>query len=440
MRPVRSDFFRIKTLTQAYQFYQVLRFSILILLSIILVKLSFTTFETSYFELFLFIVNILTFFWISGIGNSILTYFPRLEVSQQKGFFQSAFFLLQTLGLIASLIFFAFDGFSIFSGYNGNNTILMVSIYIFLYSPTVLVELSYILAEKRKSLINYALLSYLSQLMIISLTAYFYQNINAVFISLIIWILGRWLWTIKEVFSVSLRAHTFSYKTNKDFIIFSLPIIVHILFSNSSEFIDGILVERFFPSDQFSLFRYGAREFPLILVLVGALRTAMIPAAVRNSIKAAAEIRSSINQLMHIFFPLAIVLTFSSRQIYIFFYNQDYAYSAVLFNIYLLTITSRVILAEVFIYASGRNRVFMLVSFLEVIFNITLSLILLRWFGLAGIALASFFAFSLSKAYLGYYVKKYLGVKMNEYINIRTYIIYSALLISSFLITVVFIN
>ena len=427
----------IKTLTQAYQFYQVLRFLVLILLSIVLVKLSFSPFETSYFELFLFAVNIFTFFWVSGIGNSILTYFPRLEASSQKGFFQSSFLLLQLTGFIAALVFFLSDGLNLLSGYNGNNTSLLVAIYIFLYSPTILIELNYILTEKRKRLVVYGLFSYISQFAIVAYTAYHYRDINAVFISMIIWVFVRWLWTIKEVFIKNFSVSELNFSGYKNFILFSIPIIIHIFFSNSSEFIDGLLVERYFPADQFSLFRFGAREFPLIVVLVGAIRSAMIPAAVRNVSEAAAEIKNSVMKLMHVFFPISILLIFFSRQLYIFFYDQDYAYSALLFNIYLLTITSRVILAEVFIYASGRNRVFMIVSFLEVVLNVILSLILMHWFGLAGIAFATFIAFSLSKAYLSYYVMRYLGKSLHAYIDIRLYLLYSSALIISFLITAI---
>jgi peptidoglycan biosynthesis protein MviN/MurJ (putative lipid II flippase) len=76
----------------------------------------------------------------------------------------------------------------------------------------------------------------------------------------------------------------------------------------------------------------------------------------------------------------------------------------------------------------------MIVSFFEVFLNVVLSLLLLRWFGLAGIALATLIAFSLSKAYLSYYVSRYLGKNINEYIDFRLYIVYSAVLIASFLI------
>jgi O-antigen/teichoic acid export membrane protein len=426
---------KIKSVTAAYQLFQVLRFSVLVLFSILLVKLAYSQEETSVFELFLFSVNLFTFFWVSGIGNAILSWYPRIDEKSKINFFGDIFFLLQTIGLIAAVLFYLFNGFGILSDIKNEQIAIFISIYIAFYSPTILVELYYILFRFKKKLIYYGLIIYLFQLIFVVVAASVFNDLYFVFSALLLWIILRWIWTIKVIFFENLYSFKAQFTITAKFLLFSMPIIVHMLFSNGSEFIDGILVENFFPPDQFSLYRYGAREFPLILVLVGAIRTTMIPLAVNDIASALETTRKSVSKLMHIFFPLAILLLFSSKFLFTFFYDSDYKYSALLFNIYLLTICSRFILSEIFIYSSGRNKIFIIISLLEVILNFVLSVILMKYFGLAGIAYGTFLAFLISKLYLVYYVKFKIGQELSKYLNLRVYFGYTILLLVSFLIS-----
>jgi hypothetical protein len=61
-----------------------------------------------------------------------------------------------------------------------------------------------------------------------------------------------------------------------------------------------------------------------------------------------------------------------------------------------------------------------------------LSFILVRFFGIAGIAFATFIAFLFEKMYLSVVVKKKLNVSVSEYIPVKIYSIYSASIIVIF--------
>ena len=405
------------------------------MLSILLVKLSFTREETSNFELFLFSVNLCTFFWVSGIGNAILSWYPGIEKNSKTDFFGDMFILLQIFGILTGLIFYLFDGFGIFSELHIEYAVLFVSIYIALYSPTILVELYYIINDLSKALINYGLIVFFCQLLLVIFAAILFHDIFFIFAALLVWIFLRWIWTLKLIFFSNEYSFKFEFSKSRQFMVFSIPIIIHMLFSNGSEFVDGLLVEKYFSPDQFSLYRYGAREFPLILVLVGAIRTTMIPLAVNQLEKSMKMTRKEISKLMNIFYPAAIVLLFTSKYIFTFFYDSDYSYSALLFNIYLLTICSRFILSEIFIYASGKNKIFVFVSLTEVVLNFILSVILLKYLGLAGIAYGTFLAFLISKLYLVYFVKVKIGYSLSKYLNLRLYIVYTIILFISFIIS-----
>ncbi len=373
-----------------------------------------------------------------GINNAILSYFPKLQEKDKGSFFLNIFVLLQIVGFIIAIIVYFTYGFSLAENnliFN-KKIILLLSIYIFLYSPTLIIETKYIIQKSYNELLKYGIAIYLLQFTLVLITIILFHDMHYVLASMVVWIGARWLWTILFILR-DISTINVSMKLIKIFILFALPIIAHILLGNGMEFIDGILVEKNFESSMFSIYRYGAREFPIILILIGALRSVMIPEAVENSVLAAEKIKRKTKKLILLFFPLAIVLIFISKYIFIAFYNEDYGYSALLFNIYLLIISSRIILSEVFIYAKHKNKILMYVSFIELILNVGLSLILMRFYGIAGIAFATFIAFLISKIYLAFYTQRVLGLRLKDYLDLKVYLFFTTLLYLSFVIELI---
>ncbi len=431
--------FKAQDITTTYQLFQVLRTVVLILVSIVLVKSSYTKNQTSEFESFLLIVNISTFFWIIGMSNAMLSYYPKLATKAKQGFFKNTFVLFQSIGAIAAILIYLTKGFTLNEGYESpsDHFVRLTSLYVFFLSPTIIIEIKYVLQNKVKSLLTYGATIYSLQLLLSILAILLFDTILPIIITFTFWIIIRWIWTIQVVF-FDKDYGVLSLRNNWGFIAFSLPIIAHILLGNGMEFIDSILVKKNFEPDMFSLYRYGAREFPLFLVLIGAIRSAMIPKAVLNIDEAAQNIREKTDKLMIWAFPLSIVLVLSSKYLFTLFYSADYQYSSLLFNIYILIITSRILLPEVFIYAKHQNNILMTVSFFELILNIIVSLILIQFFGIAGIVFATFIVFSISKIYLVLHVKLKYGINLNSYINLKKYALLSVALLLAFVLNYFF--
>jgi len=58
----------------------------------------------------------------------------------------------------------------------------------------------------------------------------------------------------------------------------------------------------------------------------------------------------------------------------------------------------------------------------------------MQFYGIAGIAFATFLAFYLSKIFLVFYTQKTLGIKLSEYLNLKTYLIFTSLLYIAFVL------
>ncbi|MFZ1269754.1 MAG: polysaccharide biosynthesis C-terminal domain-containing protein, partial [Bacteroidales bacterium] len=71
---------------------------------------------------------------------------------------------------------------------------------------------------------------------------------------------------------------------------------------------------------------------------------------------------------------------------------------------------------------------------IELAVNIPLSLLLIKPYGVVGVALATFIVYFLEKIFLIYYVWKKMKIRPAEYIPLTRWIIYSALLILLFVL------
>jgi peptidoglycan biosynthesis protein MviN/MurJ (putative lipid II flippase) len=74
----------------------------------------------------------------------------------------------------------------------------------------------------------------------------------------------------------------------------------------------------------------------------------------------------------------------------------------------------------------------MYVSGAELVLNIVLSLVLMRYFGLAGISFATVLAFMISKLYLLWVIWKKNGIHPSHYLDLKYYAMYTLALYLAF--------
>lgn len=207
------------------------------------------------------------------------------------------------------------------------------------------------------------------------------------------------------------------------------------LLSGSAQFVDGFIVTSYFDEGTFAVFRYGARELPLAMLLANALSTAMLHEfANKNQLKQNVQkLKDSVTRLSHFLFPVTALLMLISHPIFPIIFNPKFAESATIFNIYLLIIISRLLLPQTILNGLQISEPIMIASLLELILNVSLSLILVQFLGISGIAFATFIAYLFEKIYLSVVVKKKLNVGISEYIPLKIYSIYSVAILLVFI-------
>jgi O-antigen/teichoic acid export membrane protein len=151
------------------------------------------------------------------------------------------------------------------------------------------------------------------------------------------------------------------------------------------------------------------------------------------------EIRRRSGNLMHILFPLSILLVLISPVLYRTFFNESFSGSALIFNTYLLLLASRLVFPQAILLGNRRNRLVMYVSIIEIITNILLSLFLARIFGIVGVAIGTVLAYYIDKVIQASLVYREYGISPNEYIPVKPLLAYSVVLLTIYLLGLRFI-
>jgi O-antigen/teichoic acid export membrane protein len=153
----------------------------------------------------------------------------------------------------------------------------------------------------------------------------------------------------------------------------ALPLIGTSLIAGSAAYIDGFIVKNYYNAETFAIFRYGAKEFPLFLIVASAFSNSMIPEVAKegNLSNALIQIKESSRKMVIRFFPIAIVLLLTSQYLFPAVFNKDFFESHMVFDIYLLLIISRFIFAQTILIGLKQQKIVFWVSIAELVVNVT---------------------------------------------------------------------
>ena len=419
------------------QVVNILRFVSFLIIAIVFTKIGVSKEQIGLFEMSLFIVSFSTFFWVTGIIQAFLplykgsTTFGDLanEDERKSPEIFNTFLVL----VVFSLFVFAVglivqEHFSVF-GRRGKAPLLNVTLwYLLLSSPANLVEYIYMVRNKSGNTLSYAYITYAVQLAAAILPPIYGYSVIWSLRGLVMVAIIRNIWLLTLIYNYA--RIRFSFPFIKELLYIATPLLFSSLISGSAQYIDGLVVSIHFPAEKFAVFRFGAKELPFVIMLATGLSNAMLTEfsskeKVRDTLH---KIKSKSLRIMHAMFPLSMVLLLFADPLYKFVFSPEYARSADIFVVYLLTILSRMLFPHTILMGKKKTRAVLIVSVMEVIINVGLSLWLVNHYGAVGVALATITAYFIAKVALVAYNYIRLDIAPGEYIPIRWYVTYSIML------------
>ncbi|MBW7845453.1 MAG: hypothetical protein H3C45_07385 [Bacteroidia bacterium] len=423
------------------QTYQFLRFGTVFIISILLAKIA-VLYQHEYglhlisqYENLMLVTSSLTFFWVGAISNIIIPYFNNADKETQKKILFNVFIILLVFSFVAAVIIAAM-------GYlesNDQTLLQMFALVVLLNTPTYITDFIYYLNGKYKQLIIWGLITFGAHILMLCVPLFFKQSLTLAINLLLVLSLLKFNFTI-----ILLMKHA-TINVEKelimDFMKKVMPIMFSILLAGSMDYINSYIVKFNFTSEEFAMFRYGAKELPIFLILANSLSNVYSgEIAKMNQLgklnKGLSNLKQSSRKLMYWLFPSTIVLMFLSPYFFKYAYNEQLIEGYKIFNIYLLLIISRMIYPQTVIMGILKNKIFYLISSNYLIINILLSFWFIYLFGLTGIAYATVLSFIIEKIMLVIYCKMQ-DIPLNTYASWVEHLVFSVLTIIAYYISTI---
>lgn len=429
--------------TNSLQTFNLLRFTTFLIISIIFTKSKLSVADIGYYEMSIFIASLVSFFWVTGVIQSLLplynnnTTFKVKEINRRSKSPEifNAFLLLTGFSLLAYIFCRIFqNAFHVFDGVEDIQFINLVFFYLLISSPSNLIEYIYLLRNKPGKIMSYGFISFGLQLIFVTVPVMLGYGIVWAIYGLIAISVFRLFWL------ASLLRKYARFKISipflKEHLHLGTPLILSSLLSGSAQYIDGLIVSMHFDAKVFALFRYGAKEFPLALLLANGLSNSMLSEfSSKQKLTDSLEVlKRKSRRLMHILFPTTMVLLFFAKPLYINMFNPAFSRSADVFVVYLLLIMSRIIFPQTILIGLKKTRIILYAAVIELFLNIGLSLLLIPKYNIVGVALATVIVYLLEKIVLVIYNYFKLKINPKDYIPLGYYFFYSTLLIVLFVL------
>jgi O-antigen/teichoic acid export membrane protein len=420
------------------QIMLVLRQFSLISVAVLLSKL-FNINEIGKIEGLQYLLMNFTVFWINGLLQWLLPSYHNTLQEDRTVFLQRVFLIFTSL----SLVIFCFFGVAkhlVFSFFLHQNPIAHHEIF-FLYGlffiPTYLLEYLYFLKKKYQQILLFSCLTFIFQNIAV-IAAWYWGNSDIAWI-FIIWLtlaLLRFAALSSEVKIFNYSIHILIAKPYKDIVLSAFPLIAYAFIGQWAVAFDAWLVSWHYQGDtaQFAIFRYGAREFPVVMALATGLSNAASANIAENYENGIKILKVKSLRLMNWLFPLTLGLLLSSNFLFPLVFSHAFREAIVVFDIFLILIISRLLFPHTVAVGLQMFQPLLIISIAELLLNIILSAIFVQYWGIAGIAFGTWVACLFEKIAIAAWVFYKRQISIREYTAWNRWLLYSVLLLISFVL------
>ncbi|CUS80407.1 Membrane protein involved in the export of O-antigen and teichoic acid [Candidatus Kryptonium thompsonii] len=285
----------------------------------------------------------------------------------------------------------------------------------FLFSlPSLILDAILVLKNEFKKLFTITNFTVLAYIGVVVLTIILEQGIPFIFAGLSLISLLRFVYTwylIKKFFNEKLET-IFPYL--KEILLYTSPLIVGHISALISRQVDKYIIANNFSSDLYATYTIGAKELPIIPLITSSFASVIFPeisklhGAGKNS-EIQRLIKDVVKSTSLIIIPIFSFLLFFSQEFILILFSKKYLDSTAIFRIYLFFLPVRILVYSSILSAFGRQKIYMLISFLDLVLNLTLGTTLVKAIGLLGPAIAVVVSTYVEALAMLFFISKALG-------------------------------
>jgi O-antigen/teichoic acid export membrane protein len=353
--------------TTALQLNQILRQSTLILMSIIMTKGGVSLSEIGIYETFMFLSYIVSFFWITAFLQGILSQYPSLPESEKPKYVFNIFLIFNVISLIIFCVLTIFPNGSLYLLTSSSDTynLEIFVFYLLFFLPPYMLESVWTVEERPLSILTFSVLTNSLLLVCVIVPIVQHRNFWVCFAIMVIVALLRY---IVLIFNVLHRGNfAISFIIIKDFFKITTPLMGYAFVGGFIGVFSTWLVSRHFLNapHQFAIYRFGAREFPIMNAMTTGLSSAMIPLLIKNVLsigqngvnaEGVSILKKKALRQWQLLFPMTIALMFLSKPLFGLVFNHDMIKATPIFKVFLLLLISRALFPQTLLMALKETK------------------------------------------------------------------------------------
>ena len=416
----------------AYQLFQLLRYASMIVPTIFLSKYFYSQEHIGIYESFLIFASVFSFFWLSALFSTVLSNSKSHE-SKEKNI-KNAFIAIHLINVMIIAILVISN---LFLHYINDKEIICLVLYIFTNNPSFILEHKFLLYTQNKNLVTYGILFFIIQSFLAAFIVLLHLDIYYLIYLVILFASIRYLVSLFMIYKIKSKFERTEiiYLLKK-----SSPLLFSFFIAGIAEYIDAFIIKYSFGNSVLTIYRYGTREIPFVILLANALSVSMIPILSSNLNEGLCELKKRSTFLMHLSFMGTILLVLTCKIWYPLIFNSSFINAVPFFYVSSLLVISRCIFPQTILQSMQEIKALMFFSLLELIINIFLSILLLNIYGAIGVVYGTLIAFSIDKIIQTIYVVYYKKINLASFVNFKVYIVYSLTLVLSVVLSAKFIK
>lgn len=185
--------------------------------------------------------------------------------------------------------------------------------------------------------------------------------------------------------------------------------------------VDKWVVSNYYVSDlMYAVYAIGARKIPFLSAVTSSITSSLIvhySSQIKNNNyeEILRAIRSVTDKLFLLILPLLAWLFVFAREVMVILF-QKYAASAPIFRIYLFIIITNFFFAQSILLGKGMSRINAWIGAAEVLINIIMSLLLVRFIGMIGPAIATLIAHWAFQLMIMWYCRQKYDIPIRQFL------------------------
>lgn len=403
------------------QYAQLLRFVTLFVAGILLAKTGVALSIISTYEYMLLAASMVSYFWLNGLVQNLLANYH----TQQKTLAHATVRLCLVLGVIALVGYIPLS--------LGQNTTVfgVFAVFVLLNGAAMLVDYYLMLTNRGVALFAYSSLSNALHLVLVYYCIVYKQSLP--------WFAaGMGVLAMVKVGWLFFATYTPLPKNElKNLLLQAWPLMLAALLSGAVDYVASLSVKFTQPLESFAVYRYGAKELPITLLLANGFSNAIVPvlAQLRNNpLEAAKTLKERSLPYVIALMTLSIVCMPAAKYLFPLVFSAQFALSAMVFNVFLVLVISRVVFPQALLLGLGQHKALTIAAAIELAMGVVFCL----WGGIAGgvvgVAIGLLLANFTEKAVLVYLLYK-AGIAPSTYIPLKQWAFFSAAVLGGFCIT-----